>query len=97
MGVRDEHEHTRRHVMKIRTALALAALAVTPAFAAESATAPSASDEAMTAVEKSTVESLQKEIATLQQAVEQVRKASAERAVLQAQREADQTSHPLWP
>jgi hypothetical protein len=83
--------------MKIRTALALAALAVTPAFAAETSAARPASDEAMSAVEKSTVESLQKEIATLQQAVEQVRKASAERALLQAQREAEQTSHPLWP
>jgi len=68
--------------MKIRTALALAALAVTPAFAAEPAR--SAGDEAMTSNEKSTVESLQKEIAMLQQAVEQVRKAAAERALLQA-------------
>jgi hypothetical protein len=70
--------------MKIRTALALAALAVAPAFAAEPAPARSVSDEAMTSNEKSTVESLQKEIAMLQQAVEQVRKAAAERALLQA-------------
>jgi hypothetical protein len=83
--------------MKIRTALALAALAVTPAFAAEPVAARPASDEAMTAAEKSTIESLQKEIATLQQAVEQARKASDERAVLQAQLEGEQTSHPLWP
>lgn len=83
--------------MKIRTALALAALAVTPAFAAEPAAARPATDEAMTAVEKSTVESLQKEIVMLQQAVEQVRKASTERALLQAQRDVEQNSHPLWP
>ena len=69
--------------MKIRTALALAALAVTPAFAAEPAR--SAGDEAMTSVEKSTVETLQKEIAMLQQTVEQVRKAAADRAAFQAQ------------
>ena len=83
--------------MKIRTALALAALAVTPAFAVEQAPSRTASDEAMTAVEKSTVESLQKEITMLQQAVEQVRKASADRALVQAQREIEQNSHPFWP
>ena len=71
--------------MKIRTALALAALAVTPAFAAEPAAVQAPSGEAMTSVEKSTVESLQKEIAMLQQTVEQVRKAAAERAILQTQ------------
>lgn len=81
--------------MKIRTALALAALAVTPAFAAEPA-APT-TDEAMTSVEKSTVDSLQKEIAMLQQAVDQVRKASTERQLIQAQRELEQNSHQLWP
>jgi hypothetical protein len=70
--------------MKIRTAVALAALAVTPAFAAEPAPARSVTEEAMSITEKSTVESLQKEIAMLQQAVEQVRKAAAERALLQA-------------
>ena len=83
--------------MKIRTALALAALAVTPAFAAEPAAAGPATDEAMTSVEKSTVDSLQKEIAMLQQAVDQVRKASAERQLVQAQRELEQNSHQLWP
>jgi hypothetical protein len=83
--------------MKIRTALALAALSVTPAFAAEPVATRPASEEQMTAMEKATVESLQKEITMLQQAVEQARKASAERALLQAQREADQTSHPFWP
>lgn len=71
--------------MKIRTALALAALAVTPALAADSAPVREHGDEAMTAVEKSTVESLQKEIAMLQQAVEQVRQAAAERDLLRAQ------------
>lgn len=81
--------------MKIRTALALAALAITPAFSAEPA-AP-ATDEAMTSVEKSTVDSLQKEIAMLQQAVDQVRKASTERQLIQAQRELEQNSHQLWP
>jgi hypothetical protein len=67
-----------------KTALALAALAVTPAFAADSASGRTHGDEAMTAVEKSTVESLGKEIAMLQQAVEQVHKAAAERKLLQA-------------
>ena len=33
----------------------------------------------------------------LQQAVEQVRKASAERALLQSQREPEQNTHALWP
>ncbi len=82
--------------MKIRTALALAALAVTPAFASETS-AQGAAPETMTATEKATVDSLQKEIAMLQQAVEQVRKASAERAALQARQEADQNSHALYP
>ena len=82
--------------MKIRTALALAALAVTPAFATEPVASRPATDDGMTAIEKTTVESLQKEIATLQQALEQVRKASAERALAQSQRELEQ-SHPLWP
>lgn len=83
--------------MKIRTALALAALAVTPAFAAEPAVGRTTTDDAMTAVEKSTVESLQKEIHMLQQAVEQVRRASADRALLQAQQQAEQSTHALWP
>lgn len=87
--------------MKIRTAIALAALAVTPAFAAEQpATRTSTvTDEAMmTPVEKSAVESLQKEIATLQQAVDQLRKAAAERAELQAQPQTDRSaSWGLWP
>ncbi|MGZ6133724.1 MAG: hypothetical protein ACXWK9_04660 [Myxococcaceae bacterium] len=77
--------------MKIRTAIALAALAVSPAFAAEqpAARTTTVADEAMTPVEKSTLESLQKEIAMLQQTVEQIRPASAERAILQAQEQAD--------
>ena len=83
--------------MKIRTALALAALSLTPAFAAEPVPAAPAADEGMTPAEKSTVESLQKEITMLQQAVEQVRKASAERALVQARRNAEQNSHPIWP
>jgi hypothetical protein len=82
--------------MKIRTALALAALTLTPAFAAEPIPAGAVADEGMTPVEKSTVESLQKEIVKLQQAVEQIRKASAERALVHAQ-QAEQNSHPLWP
>ena len=82
--------------MKIRTALALAALTLTPAFAAEPVPAGSVADQGMTAVEKSTVESLQKEITKLQQAVEQIRKTSAERALFQAE-QAEQSSHPLWP
>ena len=45
--------------MKIRTALALAALSVTPAFAAEPVATRPASEEQMTAMEKATVESLQ--------------------------------------
>jgi len=77
-------EKKKEIVMKIRTAVALAALAITPAFAAEPASVRSVSEEAMTSTEKSTVESLQKEIAMLQQAVEQVRKAAADRALLQA-------------
>lgn len=86
--------------MKIRTAVALAALAVTPAFAAEQPAARPAAvaDEAMTPVEKSAVESLQKEIATLQQAVDQLRKAAAERAELQKQQATDRSaSWGLWP
>ena len=83
--------------MKIRTALALAALSLTPAFAAEPVPARPVADEGMTPAEKSTIESLQKEITMLQQAVEQVRKASAERALVQAQQHAEQNSHPLWP
>jgi len=83
--------------VKIRTALALAALAVTPAFAAEPAANQPTTQEAMTSVEKATVESLQKEIAMLQQAVDQVRRASAARALFQAKLEAEQNSHPLWP
>jgi hypothetical protein len=80
--------------MKIRTAIALAALAVTPAFAAEqpAARTTAVTDGAMTSVEKSTLESLQKEIAMLQETVEQVRKASAERASLQAQQQVDVNS-----
>jgi hypothetical protein len=84
-------------IMKIRTALALAALSLTPAFAAEAIPAAPAADEGMTPAEKSTVESLQKEITMLQQAVEQVRKASAERALVQARQNAEQSSHPIWP
>ena len=71
--------------MKIRTAIALAALAVAPAFAGEPAPTSVVTAEAMTSIEKSTVESLQREIAMLEQAVEQVRQAAAERALLQAQ------------
>lgn len=84
--------------MKIRTALALAALAVTPAFAAEQAPSRTTSDEAMTAVEKSTVESLQKQIVMLQQTVEQVRKSAAERAEVQAKESSERASSwGLWP
>ena len=83
--------------MKIRTALALAALAVTPAFATEPVATRAGNDEAMTTIEKSTVESLQKEIVMLQQAVEQVRKASAERALTQSKLDVDQNTHELWP
>jgi hypothetical protein len=83
--------------VKIRTALALAALAVTPALAVEPAVARPATDDAMTAVERSTVESLQREIATLQQAIEQVRKASAERALVQEKQRLEESSHALWP
>ncbi len=80
--------------MKIRTALALAALAVTPAFAADKPAARTTpiTDEAMSPVEKSTLESLQKEIAMLQETVDQVRKSSAERAFLQAQQQTDVNS-----
>ena len=86
--------------MKIRTARARAALAVTPAFAAEQPAARTATvtDEAMTPVEKSAVESLQKEIAMLQQAVDQLRKTAAERAELEAQQPTDRSaSWGLWP
>ena len=83
--------------MKIRTAVALAALAVTPAFAADAVATRAASDEAMTSTEKATVESLQKEIAMLEKAVDQVRQASAERALVQAKQQAEANSHPLWP
>ncbi len=86
--------------MKIRTALTLAALAVTPAFAAEqpAARTTTVTNEAMTPVEKSAVESLQKGIATLQQAVEQLRKTAAERAELQAQQSTNRSaSWGLWP
>ena len=82
--------------MKIRTAIALAVFAVTPAFAGDAAVARVATDE-MTVTEKATVESLQKEIAMLEKAVEQVRKASAERALVQAQQQAEANNHPLWP
>jgi hypothetical protein len=80
--------------MKIRTALALAALAVTPAFAADkpAARTTTVTDEAMTPVEKSTLESLQKEIAMLQQTVEQIRRASAEREFLRTQQQTDVNS-----
>jgi len=78
--------------MKIRTALALAALAVSPAFAAEKPAATTTTDAAMSPVEKSTVESLQKEIAMLQQTVEQIRRASAEREFLRAQQQTDVNS-----
>ena len=81
----------------LRTALALAALAVTPAFAAESAVARSAVDDTMTAVEKRTVESLEQEIAMLQKAVEELRKASAERALLQVPQGERTSSSGLWP
>ena len=83
--------------MKIRTAVALAALAVTPAFAGDAVAARTATDEAMTSTEKATVESLQKEIAMLEKAVDQVRQASAERALAQAKEQAEANSHPLWP
>jgi|KBSMisStaDraftv2_1062788.scaffolds.fasta_scaffold310072_2 hypothetical protein len=83
--------------MKIRTAIALAALAVTPAFAGDAVAARTVTDEAMTSTEKATVESLQKEIAMLQKAVDQVRQASAERALVQATQQAEANSHPLWP
>ena len=78
--------------MKIRTAIALAALAVAPAFAAEKPAATTATDAAMSPVEKSTVESLQKEIAMLQQTVEQIRRASAERESLRTQQQTDVNS-----
>lgn len=78
--------------MKIRTAIALAALAVAPAFAAEKPAATTATDAAMSPVEKSTVESLQKEIAMLQQTVEQIRRASAEREFLRTQQQTDVNS-----
>jgi cell division protein FtsB len=87
----------RRNAMKIRTAIALAALAVTPAFAGDAAAARVATDETMTVTEKATVESLQKEIAMLEKAVEQVRQASAERALVQAKQQAEANNHPLWP
>ena len=83
--------------MKIRTAVALAALAVTPAFAGDAVAARTATDEAMTSTEKATVESLQKEIAMLEKAVDQVRQASAERALAQAKEQAEANSHALWP
>jgi len=85
--------------MKIRTALALAALSVTPAFATESAPVRPVADETMTAMEKRTIDSLEKEIAMLQQAVEQLRKASAERALIQAEaQQGDRASSwGLWP
>ena len=83
--------------MKIRTAVALAVLAVTPAFAGDAAVTRVGTDEAMTSTEKATVESLQKEIAMLEKAVDQVRQASAERALVQAKQKAEANSHPLWP
>lgn len=83
--------------MKIRTAVALAVLAVTPAFAADAVAARVVTDEAMTATEKATVETLQKQIAMLEKAVDQVRQASVERALVQAQQQAEASSHPLWP
>jgi hypothetical protein len=83
--------------MKIRTAVALAVLAVTPAFAGDAAVARVGTDEAMTSTEKATVESLRKEIAMLEKAVDQVRQASAERALMQAKQQAEANSHPLWP
>ncbi len=83
--------------MKIRTALALAALAVTPAFAAEPVTTRPATEETMTVTEKSAVDSLQKEIAMLQQTMEQIRKASAERAQLAKEQGERTSSYGLWP
>ena len=83
--------------MKIRTAVALAALAVTPAFAADAVVARVSTDEAMTSTEKATVESLTKEIAMLEKAVDQIRQASTERALMQARQQAEANSHPLWP
>lgn len=83
--------------MKIRTAVALAVLAVTPAFAGDAAVARVATDEAMTSTEKATLESLTKEIAMLQKAIDQIREASTERALTQAKQQAEANSHPLWP
>jgi len=83
--------------MKIRTAVALAALAVTPAFGGDAVAARAVTDEAMTPTEKATVESLQKEIAMLEKTVDQVRQASVERALVQAKQQAEADSHPLWP
>ena|GEM_PF-4336057 len=83
--------------MKIRTAVALAALAVTPAFAADAVAARTTTDEAMTSTEKATVESLTKEIAMLEKAVDHIRQASAERALVQAKQEAEVNNHPFWP
>ena len=83
--------------MKIRTAVALAALAVTPAFAGDAVVARVTTDEAMTSTEKATVESLTKEIAMLEKAVDQIRQASNERALMQAKQQAEANSHPLWP
>ena len=83
--------------MKIRTAIALAALAVTPAFAGDAPAARTSTDESMTSTEKATEESLQKEIAKLEKAVERIRQASAERALVQATQQVEAEQHPLWP
>lgn len=83
--------------MKIRTAVALAALAVTPAFAGDAVAARTATDDAMTSTEKATVDSLTKEIAMLEKAVDQIRQASAERALVQAKQEAEANNHSFWP
>ena len=83
--------------MKVRTAIALAALAVTPAFAGDAVAARTTTDEAMTSTEKETVESLQKEIALLQRTIDQIREFSAERALVQAKQQAEASDHSFWP
>src|SRR5262249_23661271 len=90
---------TRKNALTTGTAAALAVLAVTPAFAhdAGSGSARTAPEEMMTSAEKATVESLQNEIAMLQKTVEQIRKASSERALVQAKQQAEADSHPFWP
>jgi hypothetical protein len=83
--------------MKIRTAVALGALAVAPAFAGDAVVARVTTDEAMSSTEKATVQSLQKEIAMLEKAIDQIRQSSMERAQVQPKQEPEFDDHPLRP